>query len=170
MNGIEILTDLTGRPREVAERLRPALTAELLNAHPRHDNSIAWLLWHAAREIDEQVAELSGGETVWLAQGFARRFGLDLDAHEMGYGHSSEQARGIAVDDPDLLIEHLGAVVDAQLAYLAGLDDAALGEIVDDRWDPPVTRGARLVSVTVDALEHLGQAAYVAGMGDAAFE
>lgn len=170
MNGIEILTDLTRRPLDAAEHLRERLTPELLNAHPHHDNSIAWLLWHAAREIDEQLSALSGREPVWTADGFDRRFGLATGAHELGYGHSAEEARAIRADDADLLLDHLGAVVAAQLAYLSELDEASLAQVVDDRWDPPVTRGARLVSMSADALEHVGQAAYIAGMSRDAFE
>lgn len=170
MNAIEILSDLARRPLEAAEHLRGSLTPELINAHPHHDNSIAWLLWHAAREIDEQLSALSGREPVWTADGFDRRFGLALGHHELGYGHSPEQARGIRVEDPDLLLEHLGVVVTAQLAYLSELDDASLAQVIDDRWNPPVTRGSRLVSISADALEHVGQAAYVAGMSAGAFE
>lgn len=170
MNAIEILADLARRPLEAAERLRGSLTPELVNAHPHHDNSIAWLLWHAAREMDEQLSALSGSEPVWTAGGFDERFALGLARHEMGYGHTPEEARGIRAADPELLLEHLRAVVEAQLAYLGGLDDAALDQIVDERWDPPVTRGARLVSMSVDAAEHVGQAAYVAGMASGAFE
>ena len=36
--------------------------------------------------------------------------------------------------------------------------------MVDTRWDPPVTAAVRLVSVVDDCSEHVGQAAYVAGM------
>ncbi|RYZ26721.1 MAG: DUF664 domain-containing protein, partial [Propionibacteriaceae bacterium] len=43
------------------------------------------------------------------------------------------------------------------------LDDAALDRVVDDAWDPPVTLGARLVSVLDDDLEHAGQAAFLLG-------
>lgn len=48
--------------------------------------------------------------------------------------------------------------------YLAGLDAADLDEVIDRHWDPPVTRGVRLVSVYADALQHVGQAAYVLGL------
>ncbi|MBK0419003.1 DUF664 domain-containing protein [Leucobacter sp. CSA1] len=170
MNAIEILTDLAERTRESAEALRPSLTPELLNAHPHHDNSVAWLLWHAARELDEQLSHLSGDEPVWTAQGFEQRFALGTAAHEIGYGHSSAEARAIRVDDAELLLEHLDAVVAAQLSYLRTLSDASLDEIVDEQWDPPVSRGARLVSISVDAITHVGQAAYITGMGRAAFE
>ena len=36
--------------------------------------------------------------------------------------------------------------------------------IVDQRWDPPVTMGVRLVSIAGDGLQHAGQAAYVRGL------
>ena len=35
---------------------------------------------------------------------------------------------------------------------------------VDEHWDPPVTLLARLVSIEQDAVQHLGQAAYVRGV------
>lgn len=42
--------------------------------------------------------------------------------------------------------------------------DADLGQIVDRRWDPPVTLGVRLVSVVSDDSQHAGQAASVRGL------
>lgn len=170
MTSIDLLIDISRRPQEAAESLRDALTPELANAHPHHDNSIAWLLWHSAREIDEQLAALSGAQSVWLSQGFADRFGLVVGPHEHGYGHSAEQARAIVVADPALLLEHLDAVVDAQVAYVETLSEGDLDRIIDERWDPPVTLGVRLVSMSLDAVQHVAQAAYIAGLGDAAFE
>ena len=38
--------------------------------------------------------------------------------------------------------------------------------MIDTRWDPPVTVSVRLVSVIGDALQHLGQAAYVCGLAE----
>ena len=170
MSSIEILKDIAHRPLEEAQALRPALTAEVLDAHPHHDNSIAWLLWHSAREIDEQLASLSGQEPVWTAQRFAERFALDLGEHEMGFGHTGTDARRIQVSDPDLLVDHLRAVVEAQLAYLDSLGEADLEEVIDAHWNPPVTRAARLISISLDAVAHIAQAAYITGMEPAAFE
>lgn len=170
MNAIEILTDLAARPLETARALRPALTAERLNAHPHHDNSIAWLLWHTGREIDIQVAPLAGATQVWLAQDFATRFGLGLGPEDIGYGHTPEQARAIVVNDADLLVEYVAATIASLTAYIGTLSETDLGAIIDESWDPPVTLGARLVSICADALAHVEQAAYVAGMGAAAFE
>ena len=47
--------------------------------------------------------------------------------------------------------------------YLSGLQGADLDRIVDTRWNPPVTLGARLVSVLSDCSQHVGQAAYAKG-------
>lgn len=165
MDAIDVLQDLAARPLQAAEGFADRLSAEKLNAHPGgQDNSIAWLLWHAAREIDAQVADLADAEQVWTAQGFDRRFDLGLDRADMGYGHTPEQARAVVVEDADLLYAYLRAVVDAEQAYLRTLSPEDLAEVIDRSWDPPVTRAARLVSVSEDALQHIGQAAYVLGM------
>ena len=42
--------------------------------------------------------------------------------------------------------------------------DDDLDEVIDASWDPPVTRGVRLISVVDDGIQHAGQAAYVAGI------
>ena len=47
---------------------------------------------------------------------------------------------------------------------LAVPDD--LGRVVDERWDPPVTLGVRLVSIVNDDQQHVGQAAFVRGLLD----
>ena len=74
---------------------------------------------------------------------------------------------GRVVTDVELLFDHLEAAVEAQKAYVRSLSASDLDDIVDEAWDPPVTRAARLVSCSEDALLHLGQALYVAGMTDA---
>ena len=45
-----------------------------------------------------------------------------------------------------------------------GLTQADLDRVVDERWDPPVTLGVRLVSVADDDIQHAGQAAFVRGL------
>jgi len=49
-------------------------------------------------------------------------------------------------------------------AYVAGVTDDALDQVVDRSYDPPVTLAARLVSMADDDLQHVGQAAYVRGL------
>lgn len=165
MNAVDILIDASARPRDAALALRGALTPDVLNAHPGgHDNSIAWLLWHTAREIDVQVSALSGAEEVWSSQGFRERFGLGEVGDTLGYGHTGEQARAVVVQDRDLLLGYLEAVTSTLQGYIGTLSDADLDEIIDEQWDPPVSRATRLVSIVDDAAQHVGQAAYAAGM------
>ncbi|MGP5482662.1 mycothiol transferase [Brachybacterium alimentarium] len=165
MDALDVLRDLTSRPRDAAERMRPDLNPVSLNARPGgHDNSVAWLLWHSGREIDAQLADLTGQEQLWTAQDFAGRFALGSAGDGVGYGHSAEEARRILVDDSELLLGYLGAALDAVDTYLDGITAAQLDDVIDEDWDPPVTRGARLVSIIDDAIQHLAQAAYALGM------
>lgn len=167
MNGIEILNDAAGRPAEAAHALLDALDPSTLAAHPGgHDNSVSWLLWHSGREMDAQLSDLSGEEQVWWAGGFRDRFDLGATGDEVGYGFDAARAREIEVRDGQLLVGYLEAVTAAVHRYLGTLSDADLGTVIDAAWDPPVTRGARLVSIIDDAAQHVGQAAYVVGMPD----
>ncbi|MYM19925.1 DUF664 domain-containing protein [Brevibacterium sp. 5221] len=174
MESIAILTDLARRPADSLAAIADSLDPAVLNVHVGgHPNSPAWLLWHTGREIDVQIADLAGTEQVWTAQGFDARFDLGLDdaelgAAQMGYGQSAEQAERIVVDDPRLLIDYIEAATEAQVDYVSQLTEAQVAEVIDEQWDPPVTRAGRLISVSVDAAEHIAQVAYVLGT-DAAY-
>lgn len=126
-------------------------------------NSIAWLVWHAARVQDDHVGEVSGFPQVWTAQDFVSRFALPLEPRDTGFGHSAERMRSVAAD-ATLLAQYLRAVHEQTVKYLGQLDETDLARVVDTRWDPPVTLGVRLVSVINDDTQHLGQAAYLRGL------
>lgn len=161
MNSIEILTDLAQRPVEAAKRL-PALTAEQINAHPgNHPNSIAWLLWHSGREVDVQLSDLTGDQQVW--EKFRDRFALGELGDSVGLGHTAEQAASVKVEDQQLLVDYLEATLSSLERYIGELSETNLGEVIDENWTPPVTRGIRLASIIDDAAVHVGQAAYAAG-------
>ena len=160
-----MLTDAFTRVHEGVQAVTAGIDAEALIYRPDADaNSIAWLIWHLTRVQDDHVAELAGQEQVWTAEGWAGRFDLPLDDRDTGYGHTSEQVAAVRVTDPGLLAGYHDAVVAQTYPYLQALDEAALDEIIDRSWDPPVTRGVRLVSVVHDQMEHLGQANYLRGM------
>jgi hypothetical protein len=63
-----------------------------------------------------------------------------------------------------LLLGYHQAVHDRTAAYLRGVEATDLSTVVDESWDPPVTRAVRLVSVLEDDLQHAGQAAFVRGL------
>lgn len=165
MHPTEILLDSARRPIEAIVSIRGQLTPELLAAHPGgHDNSIGWLLWHMGREIDVQVSAMSGLTEVWTSQGFAKRLGLGELGDGVGYGHTSDEARRIVVTDPQALVDYVIATGEALSDYLGALDSDTLADVVDEDWDPPVTRATRLVSIIDDAAQHAGQVSYALGI------
>ncbi|MBO0747007.1 MAG: DUF664 domain-containing protein [Acidimicrobiaceae bacterium] len=165
MDTAGLLQDAYGRIHEIVHHALADLNADQLAYRPDPDaNSIAWLVWHLTRVQDDHVADVAGTEQVWTSAGFCDRFGLPFAASDTGYGHRSNEVAAVAVDDPRLLVEYHDAVYDRTCSYLAKLTDADLDRIVDERWDPPVSLGVRLVSVISDNLQHAGQAAYVRGM------
>jgi Protein of unknown function (DUF664) len=161
----ELLTEAFNRLPELGDKAVDGIAGDRLLTRPQGTgNSIAWLLWHVGRVQDDHVADVAGTEQVWTADGWAARFALPFDDSEIGYGHSPDQVSEVRVDSPELLIGYLRAVVARTAGYVAGLTDSDLDKIVDERWDPPVRLGVRLVSVLGDNLQHLGQAAYVRGL------
>ncbi len=134
---------------------------------PAGRNTIAWLVWHLARVEDSHIAELLDGVQLWESGDWARKMGLAPDPDDTGYAHTAEQVAGVRPPSAEVLLEYLGAVHERTIAYLSGLTAADLDEIVDRRWEPPVTLGVRLVSIADDCIQHAGQAAYVRGLLDA---
>jgi hypothetical protein len=62
------------------------------------------------------------------------------------------------------LLGYFEGVHGKTLDFVRSLGGSDLSRVVDRSWDPPVTVGVRLVSVIVDDLQHVGQAAYVRGI------
>src|SRR5689334_5209650 len=164
-----LLEGFNRTPELVQTALDGMSEADLTRRADPDANTIAWLVWHTARMQDGQVALAerslgrSGADQVWTSQGFADRFGLNVGDREVGYGMSSDQVAGI-VAPADLLVEYHQAVHDHTVGFLESLENEDYGRVVDQRWDPPVTLLARLVSIEQDAVQHLGQAAYVRGV------
>ncbi len=161
----ELLMYAYDRIQEGLRRAIEGLSAEELNARVSPDaNTIAWLAWHLARVQDDHIADAAGQDQVWTADNWVERFELPFEPSETGYGFSSAQVAQVKVDSPDLLIDYAGAVHGRTIEFLRGLSDDDLDRIVDERWEPPVSLGVRLVSVLSDDLQHVGQAAYVRGL------
>ena len=165
MTSAELLTDAYGRIREEVQGVVDGLTPEQLAYRVDGTaNSIAWLVWHLTRVQDDHIAGVAGFEQVYNAQGWAERFGFPFPPSAIGYGHSSADVDAVRVDSPDLLVDYHEAVHAQTLRFLEGLKEEELGRVVDERWDPPVTLGVRLVSVVSDDLQHVGQAAFLRGL------
>jgi hypothetical protein len=160
----ELLRDAFTRLIEHVDEITDGLTDDEANYRPSPNaNSIAWLIWHSARVQDIQLAPIAGAEQVWLRDGWADRFGLDLPRNDTGYGHGPEDVAKVRAP-ADRLAGYYHAVHKLTLEYVASVTGDELARIVDRHWEPPVTASARLVSIIDDCAQHLGQAAYVLGI------
>ncbi|MBM3657918.1 MAG: DUF664 domain-containing protein [Actinobacteria bacterium] len=166
MDVAAVYLELYGRIPPLVEETLDGLDPDALTARVTPDaNPIGWLVWHLTRVQDHHVSELLGADQIYLdGSGRPERFGSPADAHDIGYGHSSADVARVRPESVDALLDYHAAVDARTRTYLAGLTADALDEIVDRRWDPPVTLGVRLVSIADDSLQHCGQAAYVRGL------
>ena len=163
MDTAELLTDSFGRIRELYTSLAADLDERTLHERPGGTgNPVGWLLWHVARVQDDHVAHLAKVDQQW--ERWQPRLGLDNGVDDIGYGHSSAQVDAVRIGDAELLVAYHADVHAMTLDYVGSVDAVELDRVVDTHWDPPVTAGARLVSLTGDCLQHLGQVGYLRGL------
>jgi len=160
----EILTEAFGRISGVVHSALSGASLEVLTYRVDPGaNTMAWLIWHLTRVQDDHLSDLADQEQVWVAGGWVDRFGLPFDPDATGYRQSASDVAAVRVD-AELLAGYYDAVHARTIDYLQTLTDADYARIVDTAWDPPVTLGARLVSMLSDDLQHAGQASYVRGL------
>ena len=165
MNVSELMIDALGRIPDLVHGAVDGLSDDDLAWRPDPGaNTIAWLVWHLTRIEDDHVADVAGTTQAW-DDGWADRFALPLPVGDHGYGHSAAQVGQVRAG-ADLLTGYYDAVSARTATYLAGLGPDDLDLVVDERWDPPVTLGVRLVSVVNEVNQHVGQAAYLRGLLD----
>jgi uncharacterized damage-inducible protein DinB len=156
--------DAYGRIRELVSHTVSGLSVDELGYQPAEGaNSIGWLVWHLTRVQDDHLADAAGSEQVWTAQDWHARFGLPFEPSATGYGQSAAEVSVVRAT-AELLAGYHEAVFASTERFLAGLGGDDLARVVDESWDPPVTLGARLVSVLSDDLQHIGQAGYLRGL------
>ncbi|MEN3271885.1 MAG: hypothetical protein V7636_646, partial [Actinomycetota bacterium] len=86
------------------------------------------------------------------------------DPDKTGYGDDHDAVLAVRPSGPQVLLSYLDAVSGRTDTMFDAVGPAALDRVVDQRWDPPVTLGVRLVSIADDCLQHAGQAAYARGL------
>jgi hypothetical protein len=163
----ELLIDLFERVAEHVGEAVDGLDVEALNTPPEDgSNPIGWLVWHLTRVQDHHVAELLEEEQVWVSGTWASRLGVGPDPDNTGYGHSWNDVLTIRPESAAALIEYYAAVASHTRALLERTTAADLDRVVDERWNPPVTLGVRLISIADDDIQHAAQATYVRGLLD----
>ena len=164
MDIAELLGDCLGRVRDQVPGVVKGLDVDQLAWRPdERSNSLAWLVWHLTRVEDDHVAEVAGTEQVWTSAGWYERFGLPFPPTAHGWGHSADDVARVVVE-PDLLAGYHAETAARAIEYVGSLTPTDLDRIVDERWDPPVSLGVRLVSVVCEVNQHIGQAAYLRGL------
>jgi uncharacterized damage-inducible protein DinB len=167
MTVADLLVDAFSRVRDAVHDAADGVSRDDLSLRvDRGANSIGWLIWHLSRVEDDHVAAAAGIEQVWTSQGWAQRFDLPYATEAHGYGQTSDEVGAFRVTSAELLLAYYGAVHEQTIQFVQGLTGADLDRVVDERWDPPVTLGVRLVSVIADGLQHAGQAAFIRGIAD----
>ena len=165
MDVSELLADSLGRVRDQIPGIVGGLNEGDLTWRPAPEaNTIGWMVWHLTRVQDDHIADVAGEPQAWLENGWHERFGLPFPPEAHGWGHTTEEVGQVRGVSAELLVGYYEDVAERSLAYVATLAPADLDRIVDTRWDPPVTLGARLVSVVGEVYAHAGQAAYVRGL------
>lgn len=112
------------------------------------------------------AAQASGMPQLWEAGGCPERTGVDRGDDTFGLGDDADAVAAVRPRSPHVLIGYLGAATDALCEYASDLSDQKPAEVIDESYDPPVTRTARIVSITGDAQAHVAQAEYVRGLLD----
>ncbi len=162
----DLLIDSFGRIRELVEELTDGLSEDEATWRPDDGaNTRGWLIWHLSRVQDDHVAGLAGVGQAW--PDWRERFGLPFSDWETGYGQTPDDVAAVRASG-ELLAGYHADVHALTLDYLQPITADELARVVDTNWDPPVTTAVRLVSVLGDALQHLGQAAYVRGLAERA--
>src|SRR3954468_5162896 len=130
----ELLRDSFTRLIEHVEELTDELTDEVAFFRPTGTaNSIAWLIWHSARQHDAQLCDIAGTEQVWLRDGWVDRFALDLPRDAHGYGHTPEEVGKVRAS-AQLLAGYYHAVHRVTLEFVAGVTAEELERVVDENW------------------------------------
>ena len=164
--------DATGLMLEIYGRIPPLAHAAVEGLEPDQlmwragptANPIGWLVWHLTRVQDSHISELIGAEQLWVTGTWAPSFGLTGDPSNTGYGHSADEVMTVRPESGAALLDYLAATDERTTSFIGHLGPERLDEVIDRRWDPPVTMGVRLVSIADDCLQHVGQAAYVRGL------
>jgi hypothetical protein len=161
----DLLLESYGRiPDLVRDAVEGLSSVDLARRPAPGANTIGWLTWHLTRVQDHHLAELLDQQQVWVSSDWPSRFGLDADPDDTGYGHDADDVGLVRPDGPGAVTGYLDAVWSRTRAFLGTVTADDLDRVVDERWDPPVTLGVRLVSVVDDCAQHAGQAAYARGL------
>jgi hypothetical protein len=163
MTGIEFLMTMIAEFHSALMEDVKTLTPQNLKWKPAPQaNPIGFLFWHYMRTEDNLVAGLQGKPTIWEAEKWYEKMGLDAKAQ--GTGFKEPDVDKIAVLPLADLMAYADGVSRNTQEYLKTLDDAKL-DFAPDPSRPRRTIGAVLRSfLLAHGWWHLGEIKYIKGL------
>ena len=151
---------------EYLDGLRKALhglTAAERRFQPKADaNHIDFVVWHMARNEDQEIHDAQRTSEVWQRDAWYQKLGLP--AGDDGFGYTVEQVANLPQFDIADCMAYYDAVRRATLRYLDGLTPEALERCPDPERHPRSTIGRMFSHLIVEESQHLGQVAYLRGL------
>ncbi len=162
-SGAIALLDSFGRVHDTLHRVLPDLTDEELHKEPHP--SMGWLAWRLTRVMDNNLTRLSGRDQLWIAEGWAAKFGMEPLPFDFvrGAAHTREQVRAFKAT-VDLLLAYHDAVFGLTTGYFEKVTEEELARELDEpQYTPLPTVSVRLVSVLENAMHNAGMIAFLKG-------
>ena len=161
----DLLVDGIAQLAEWTEDALKDLSAEQMNFLAEGmTTSIGFSAWHVYRTADNITNfVLQQKQPIWLAQDYVTRMNLPKVAQGTGMG--MEDARGITIADPALLLEYGRIVLDDSIAYIkrTPLADLEPIQMIKPLGEMPRWRVMRQVLMT-HGFMHLGEINVLRGM------
>jgi hypothetical protein len=113
--------------------------------------------------MDSNVGQLSDREQLWIADGWAGRFGMRPEPADYGRSvtHTREQVRAFRAS-AELLLAYHDVVYERMKSYVKAItSDELARELNEPQFQPLPTVAVRIVSVLENAMTNEGQIGYL---------
>ncbi len=164
MAATDVISIALARNWSMVDNAIQSLSDDDLTQQPNdQSNSVAWLLWHMNRVVDNMIhTRLQSQQQLWVLDGLHQKFGMGDDESDFGMGWTAEQVAAWQAPSRDVLLGYYDAMKASARDYLASLSNAELDKSVMVGNE---SRGVSdLLGVLVyDNVVHGGQIAYLRG-------
>lgn len=168
----EFISQLLDMNWGMVESALDGLTPEELSRRPTDEsNSIAWLMWHTARDEDYLISMAEERPQLWVSDGWHEKFGIapgsdGYDFKDIGVGQTAEEVAAFESPDVSVITGYYLAARQATKDYLKAVTTEDLDREMPDPWSKGGTTPlVTYINCIVDeALAHGGQVANLRGM------
>jgi len=134
------------------------MTQEEVSWRPApYANNIGFILWHVTRAEDNLVTRLESGPTLWVSDGWHKKFDQPVDSPDPG---DRMGLRALAIPDLTVLMGYAQAVGEQTRRLM--------GDLTADRLDQPIgpqqTVAGTLRHLITHKNNHHGQVDYIRGL------